>query len=339
MISSEKLDAWLKTARKFGPLLVLLLFCGVVWLLTSELQKIDFEQLKQSMWAIPTGKLLAAGGLTAAYYAGCVLYDSLAARHLEHSHNWWRLTLLGVIARVIGLNFGTIFGASAVRMRFYSAWGFPLAEVVKFIALTAPTFWVGFYALAGVTFLFDPVQLPPDWSLPLHHLWPVGLILLAAVGGYLLVTLRMQTVYQFGHFRFSLPTFRLAAAQAVVSAMAFLVNAGIFYVLLPDEVRQGFIAFVAVFCLTTFTVIISRVPGGLGVVELAILKLLLANADDNRLRAQILGITLVYRGIFYLIPLGIAVLVFLGHECHLFAAGQKTKTPSEAHHASESAKP
>lgn len=75
-----------------GPLLVVLIFAGAVWLLFRELRHYHFHEIRQSLAEIPIWRLLLAAGLTALNYVilvgyGCSL-RTLRARNCPIIRNW-----------------------------------------------------------------------------------------------------------------------------------------------------------------------------------------------------------------------------------------------------------
>jgi uncharacterized membrane protein YbhN (UPF0104 family) len=72
----------------------------------------------------------------------------------------------------------------------------------------------------------------------------------------------------------------------------------------------GLAQFIAVFRVAQVAGVVSQVPGGLGVFETVVL-LFLGPAYDP---AAIIGALLVYRVIYYFLPLGGAAALLLGHK-------------------------
>jgi uncharacterized membrane protein YbhN (UPF0104 family) len=79
----------------------------------------------------------------------------------------------------------------------------------------------------------------------------------------------------------------------------------VLYLLLPDSVQLGYLPFVAVYLASVLVGIVSHVPAGLGVIE-SVLLLLLPDVPPEQLLASVL----MYRVIFEIIPLLIALAVW-----------------------------
>ena len=134
---------------------------------------------------------------------------------------------------------------------------------------------------------------------------PLGAILLAAAGIYFAATARRKKELALKQWHFSLPSWRLAAGQTIISAADWLMAGAVLYSLLPKTASLGFSHFLEIYLLAQLVGLISQVPGGLGVFESVILLL----APAGMTAPQLLGPLIVYRGIYYLFPLLLATIV------------------------------
>ena len=66
----------------------------------------------------------------------------------------------------------------------------------------------------------------------------------------------------------------MTCAQLAVAAADFLIASAVLFVLLPNEIDTNYFKFLSVFLLATIAVVLSHVPGGVGVFELVILTML-----------------------------------------------------------------
>jgi uncharacterized membrane protein YbhN (UPF0104 family) len=102
----------------------------------------------------------------------------------------------------------------------------------------------------------------------------------------------------------------LALGQLAVTSLDWLLAAAALYVLLPDTVQISYPALLGLFLLGQAAAMISHVPGGLGVFETV---LLLALADSGGAPALTAAL-LLYRLIYYLLPLLLGSLLLALHE-------------------------
>ena len=99
-----------------------------------------------------------------------------------------------------------------------------------------------------------------------------------------------------------------AAVLIALSAVDWLLTASVLFVLLPPALSFSYPAFVGVYLVAQTIAMLSHVPGGAGVFEATLLSVL-APAVDAQVRAALVASLLLYRLVYYLVPLGAAVLV------------------------------
>ncbi len=59
----------------------------------------------------------------------------------------------------------------------------------------------------------------------------------------------------------------MTCGQLAVAAADFLIASGVLFVLLPSEIDVSYFQFLSVFLLATIAVVLSHVPGGVGVFD------------------------------------------------------------------------
>ena len=184
-------------------------------------------------------------------------------------------------------------------------------EIATVVAFTGVTFWFGVLFLGGVVFVWEPLPLPPALRLPFFHsLHPLGVIFLILVAGYLLFSAIRTTPLKIKDWEVPLPPVRLAVAQVVLSSLDWALAAGVLYVLLPTTDNLSYPLFLGIYILAQMAGVSSQIPGGLGVFETIIVLLL----SPQLPAPAILGSLVVYRGVYYLLPLGIATVLLAIHE-------------------------
>jgi uncharacterized membrane protein YbhN (UPF0104 family) len=95
-----------------------------------------------------------------------------------------------------------------------------------------------------------------------------------------------------------------------VTSVDWLLAAAVLYMLLPDQVQVSYPAFLGLFLLGQGAAMISHVPGGLGVFETVLLFSLADSGNAPALTAALL----LYRLIYYLLPLLLGSLLLAIHE-------------------------
>jgi uncharacterized membrane protein YbhN (UPF0104 family) len=235
-------------------------------------------------------------------------YDGLALLYLRRPLPPWRIMFGAFVGYAMSHNFTWMLGGTTTRFRLYLGWGLSAVEVVKLFALIGLAFWTGFCALAGIVFLTDPMPIPTELHSPLLTTFWLGPILLGMLAAYL-IACGVGRPIRIRKWRIHFPPLRLVLLQGLVAVCDLLLLSAVMYVLMPPGVEIGYWDFLNVVLLALAVAILSHVPGGVGVLEIAVLKLV-PHADP----AAIFGSLLAFRAIFYLLPLLVAVTLLGGHE-------------------------
>ncbi len=294
--------------RFAGPLFALAVFALAIWALRHELKDYHYHDVRNALLAIPRWEFVTAVALTALNYVVLLAYDWVSVRYLRLPLGMGKTALASFIGHVSSFNFGAVLGGTPVRYRLYTAFGLSGGDILKLIALSTATFWIGFLALASVMFLWDPLDLPASLHMPFHTSTPIGLVLMAITVFYLgLSTCRVTLRWR--DWEFTLPPLWLSLVQLVIAATDLLIAATVLYVLPPKMPGVTFGYFLAVYLLAVVTVLFTHVPAGAGVLELVLLVLLAPSEP-----AKMLGSLLAFRVVYYLLPLALAMVLLAGHE-------------------------
>jgi uncharacterized membrane protein YbhN (UPF0104 family) len=161
----------------------------------------------------------------------------------------------------------------------------------------------------------------------IDHLSPwtnraLALILLTGVGGYLIWSWLHPRQIGKSEWLVRLPSGPLVLVQILVGLADLTAAAVAMYVLLPAGVDIGFFRMIAVFIAATLLGFASHAPAGLGVFDATIL---IGLGEENR--EQLLAALLMFRVLYHLVPLSIALLLFGGVELW---RSLRAKRPAEA---------
>lgn len=298
------------TLHRLLPLLVIGLFASAMWVLHNELRHIPYQQIIIQLKNVSAAKLLWAIGLTILGYWAVTAYDRLAVIYIQHPVAAGRITLASFISYAFSNSIGlSLLTGGTIRYRLYSSWGLAGDEITKLVGFTVVTFWLGILSVGSVLFLLEPLPLPFLHQYSNISTRPIGVILWLLVIGYLIfISLRNAPVV-IGNWQFSIPSLKLAASQLVIGALDWTLAASVLFVLLPGNSGLNFGQFLGIFLLAQVVALISHVPGGVGVFESMILLTTPGIPAD-----ALFGSMLLYRIIYYLIPLGIAAVLLSGSE-------------------------
>ncbi len=301
-----------KSLRPVGTLLIIALTCGAIWLLVREINRYTLAEIQTSLAQIPLPSLMASVGLMVLNYLILVGYDGLALKAIRKPLPLSRTMLVSFVGCVISFNFGALLGGGSARFRFYSLWGFSLADILRLVTMLALTFWIGAFGLAGIVFLIEPVPLPEFLPIPQESVHVLAVLLLLGTLGYLAMCVFWRKPLTLKGEAFTLPTPKIALAQILVAWADLVVAANCLFVLMPADLGVDFIQFLSLYLLAMVAVVISHVPGGTGLFELIIL-----GASQTTHPQAVIAALLCFRIICYLLPLLVVAGIILVHEIRL----------------------
>src|SRR3546814_1965640 len=73
--------------------------------------------------------------------------------------------LVGFISYAFTMNFGAPVGGVGLRLRLYTRQGLRQGVVMRVMALSLATNWIGYLLLAGMLFAAGGMTLPEGWAL------------------------------------------------------------------------------------------------------------------------------------------------------------------------------
>jgi uncharacterized membrane protein YbhN (UPF0104 family) len=300
----------MKTLHRITPLISVCLLAVAIWILYKETRKTTWDAVMLQIRAIPARSVWQATGLVVVNYMVLSVFDILAFRYIRHPLPNRRTLLVGFICHTFGNTIGsTLVTGGSVRLRFYSKWGISVIDIGKVVLFCGLTFWIGLSAVAGVSFVVDPIVLPADLPLPLKNVRPVGVLLLTILSAYLLLSFFFKKSLKFRGKELAFPPGPLALVQTLAGAADLLTISGILYLLLPvSEAMPGlsYPVFLGYFMVAFMLGTSSLIPGALVVFDGLMILFLSRHAENAR--AVLLGALVVYRVLYYLLPLCVGMV-------------------------------
>jgi phosphatidylglycerol lysyltransferase len=292
-----------KILKYTGALFSLLLFSAALWVLHREVQTVHLPHILSELESIPGKCLWLAAILTASNYTIMAGYDYLAIRCIKHSLSLTRIALASFIGYAFSNNIGfSLLAGASVRYRLYSNWGLSALEITKVVAFCALTLWLGFFSVGGMVFILLPMRIQPGSYIPFHTTLPLGVLFLGVLTGYITLTAFHRQPVHFRGWEITLPSLPILFSQILLAGVDWLLGGAVLYTLLPSALPVSFLNFIGVYFLAQMAGLVSQVPGGLGVFETVMLMLFPHSMNTT----QLLGALIAYRGIYYLLPLGVA---------------------------------
>ena len=289
--------------HKYLPYLALAALVLACWLVWRSIRDYSPAEILEALRGIPRGHLLAAALLCAASYLALTGFDWLGVRYAGQRLPYRKIALASFVSLALGHSIGLApLGSGAIRARYYARWGLDAEAIAKIIVFCTVTVTLGQMGFAGIALVVAPGPAA-DWlHIDAAVVRAIGAACIAANLVYVVLAAWMRAPLHIRGWSFKLPKWRLAALQVSIGTVNFGLLAAALHELLADTTAATFPNVATTFVLANVAALISHVPGGLGVIEWVVLSLF---PEANAFAAL-----LVYRTLYYLIPLGIGGLVF-----------------------------
>jgi len=296
--------------RLVGALLSVTVLSVALWVLHGEIVELKPAAILTYARSLPLAHLLASVAFTSCGYLVLTLYDALALRYVRHPlayrHSAWASFTAFAVAHNVGV---AALSGGSIRYRVYSLLGLSGSGITRIILFISVTFALGASALLGIAILSaSPAEISVlRFSPALRD--TLGITLLAVPAAYFLATVWIRTPIALGKWEVTLPSPKIGLAQVMVSVADLAFAGAALFVLLKPELNVGFIPFMGIYLIAVAAGLVSNVPGGIGVFE-AVLLLCLPGVE----RSALLGTVIVYRLIYYVAPLALALLLLAANE-------------------------
>ncbi|MBV0882254.1 flippase-like domain-containing protein [Noviherbaspirillum sp. L7-7A] len=290
---------WAKRLLKFCFLAL------IAYLLIKQARSVEWDKVMAAIYQRSALALLAAAGLAAASHLLYACFD-LLGKHLT-GHKLPARTVMGItfVCYAFNLNLGSLIGGVAMRYRLYSRFGLDSTVITRIAATSMLTNWSGYLLLAGLAFWWRPLPLPAEWKLDSSGLRLLGMAMVAMALAYvLLCALATQRDWTLRGHGITLPPWKLAVVQLLMSCTNWLMISGLVYLLLQQKIDYPTV--VAVLLTAAIAGVVTHVPAGLGVLEAVFIALLSQQLGRNELLAALI----LYRFLYYLAPLVLACVVY-----------------------------
>jgi len=280
------------------------------YVLYRTFQRISVADVIHNMASVPRERLLLAAACAAGVFATLAAYEVVVVRYVKHCIGRAKPVITALIAFPLGHALGqTVLSGSALRYRMYVPAGFSAMEVGAAVLLCGLPYALAFGLLFDLALVFASEQLAPLFRISAQWLFALGCVGLAKDAGYLLFVYLRKAPIRLGGWAVNLPTLHMTLLQLVVGLVDICLIASILYLLLPESAAISFLPFVAVYLASVIVGVVSHVPAGLGVLE-SMLLLLLPHVPPE----QLLAAVLLYRVIYEVLPLVVALLLWGAYE-------------------------
>jgi uncharacterized membrane protein YbhN (UPF0104 family) len=312
--SASRWRRWWPALKRTATVVFFLL---VAAMLVSQARQIEWLEVGQSLRAYPARTLLLAAALAALSHLIYSSFDLFGRHWTKHGLPLRQVMPLTFVCYAFNLNLGSLVGGFAMRYRLYSRLGLPTDTITRVIGMSLVTNWLGYVALAGAVFATRVITPPAGWKVGAFALQSLGVGLLLVAAAYLLACMfsKQRTLRLRGH-EFTLPSGRIAWLQLAVSVLNWATIGGVVSVLLQGRVDYPVV--LGSLLVAAVAGVLTHIPAGLGVLEAVFIALLGSQVPHH----ELLGALLAYRALYYLLPLLLAVTMYLVLEAR---AGQNPR--------------
>lgn len=304
--TSEDKSVWQRSWPWLRRLLTLAFFSLILWLLVSQARTVDWQEVKNTLLSYSRAKVALAIFLSLAAFAVYSCYDLFGRHYIKSSPSKRKSMVIAFISFAFNLNFGALVGSVALRYRMYSRLGLGKGEIAHVVGMTVTTNWLGYLLLSGIAFASGRVTVPFDWDISNQALRLLGVGFIGVVATYLLLCRfsRKRTLHIRDH-ELTLPRARIALTQLAVASTHWLLIGSVIYIFLHGEI--DFPTVFGVLLVSSIAGAVAHIPGALGVLEAVFITLL----GNEVPKFQLVAALIAYRAVFYILPLCIALLMYL----------------------------
>jgi phosphatidylglycerol lysyltransferase len=308
----DKATLWMRAHQPALSVVTALVVAALAFMALHHLAAdVHLHQVRASLHALQPWQAFAALGFTAASYSLLTLYDVLALRVIGRPLPYRTAALASFTSYTLSHNLGlALLTGGSARFRVYSAAGLSAGDIARVVATASLTFWSGVFVMAGIALMLHPLSLSiAGIALPVVLQNGIGIAIVTSAAGLIMFAGRGHRALHLFRWRLPLPSARQGLAQIGVAALDLAAASAALFVLLPNVAPTLFPLFFLGYALAIVVALVSHVPGGIGVFE-AVMIAALPSVNP----ADLLSALIMYRVIYYLVPLFIAAIVLAYHE-------------------------
>ncbi|MDF7657378.1 lysylphosphatidylglycerol synthase domain-containing protein [Erwiniaceae bacterium L1_54_6] len=324
---SKKHPRW----QRVKKILTWLFFIAVIVLLVVYARKVNWDDVIDVIVNYNRTVILSAISLVVVSYLTYGVYDLIGRAYCGHKLAKRQVMLVSFICYAFNLTLSTWVGGVAMRYRLYSRLGLPGGTITRIFSLSIATNWLGYILLAGVVFTAGMVPIPQGWFIGGQTLRIIGGCLLTGVALYLWAcAFAKKRHWTVKGQHLQLPSLRMALFQFAVSCANWMVMGAIIWLLLAQQVNYPVV--LGVLLISSIAGVIIHIPAGIGVLEAVFLALL---SGQHASHGTIIAALLAYRVLYFILPLLLALVLYLWLESRARHLRQKNEqqmaesTPSE----------
>ena len=299
-----------RTRFRILPFITFIFFFLIAFLLYQSLSEINFSEVKAALSKVSLKGLLPTLGLVIFNFIILATYDFMGFRYLKiPGISTFKIFWSAMICYTFTLNLGAFVGGLGLRYRIYSGWDVSIGDITKVIIFSTLSNWLGHIFLLSFVILQGRQEVVILTGLPMEATYFISTLgIVIVILYFLLCSKRKQITYKKEEFIF--PPIKLAFVQLLLSVIQWSLLTAIIMSLMEQlGAAPNFIQVLFTYLLSGLAGVVTHIPAGLGVHEAVFLKMNFKITSFN-----ILAVLIIFRVIYYLIPLLLALPAYLGIE-------------------------
>ncbi len=314
--------------RVLGGLVGVALLVGAFLVLRKELGHHAWREVVHELSRTSPIRIGLAFLAASISYASLIAHDLIAIRVLNIPVPKRRAVFAGFAAFAFAnsLPFAVVSGA-AVRSRFYASDSDATRRVPELVGFNTVTYAIGLLTATGLAFVLVPRSLSGvPIPLPLDSTALLGVACLSLVAAFLVWSAYGKPVIQVGKHRIQPTTLRQGLLRIGISMVDWCFSGLCLFALLPGSIPAGFLRYIEAFLLGEIAGLVSQLPGGIGVFEAVVVSL----RQESGQVTGIFGALILYRAIYFALPLLLAVPLLLVREVRSLRRRKREKGGNKA---------
>lgn len=303
---AARMERAVRIAKKLLPFAGAAVFLLAVYAIHRELAGVRLSELRAAF--AETGAEDAALALLAVAlnYAVLAANEALAVAEDGGGLPWRRTAPVSFIANAVGFNLGaSAISGGAVRWRLYSALGLDPARIGRVIASTQAAFVLGPMTAGALAFVIAPDAVFARAAWLGSARWLLAALCLAVPAAAFTFSFRGSIPWIEGQ-RLALPSPRGVAAKCLLGFLDIATASLVLGFALHAE-GAPFFALFSAYALSALLGSLSQIPGGLGAFDVTFMLLMSPFCGH----AHIVSALLLYRFLYYIVPLALATALLL----------------------------
>lgn len=299
------------TLKKLTPLISLALFVVAAIAVHYQIADYGWHNVIKDLFNSP-GETLEQMLLMSVFgYIILSVSELIAIKYTQEKLDYKYILFGSFLSSAISHNVGSsLISGGSIRYRFYRDWGLTKSAIAKITAFSTISYFLSAFTLLFIAVMASSNTMSLNAMLangPLKILLIVGSCL---VGGWLLLSGFNKRYFQIGSIKIFPPTPNIALQQIVVGSIELVIAGIVLYIPLLNIADISFSEFLIYYLVAQLIGLVSQVPGGIGIFEISFMQLL----GDKFPSEKLLTALIIYRIIYYIVPLIIAGILLVMYE-------------------------